>query len=246
MPTLPVVGILASDSRQIGARPLGSPLEGTVVHRFRCNRKMAVALRLRAQRPNHLRVAQVAAFAHVDVLAGEAQWVVRLDARWRFKGMRLDEQRHDFRKAAERNRNEYQDAEKGCVLLDCFVVPVAARHGLPPVSRKPETAPVPAALGLGNGDRDRLDQPGPRRRGGVPEVPRHHHHTGQDDDAGEPAHGIHSHDGDQAVDEWISQRAVGTGGAPHQKLNGAGNPHGEYIDQHAAGVQPEMQLHRGA
>ena len=106
---------------------------------------MTVSLRLRAERANHLRVAQVTALAHVDVLAGEAQWIVRLDPRWRCNGMRLDEQRHDFRKAAERNRNEYQDAEQGRVLLDRFVVLVAARHGLLPVSRTPATAPAPAA-----------------------------------------------------------------------------------------------------
>ena len=106
---------------------------------------MTVSLRLRAERANHLRVAQVTSFAHVDVLAGEAQWIVRLDARWWFKGLRLDEQRHDFRKAAERNRDEYQDAEQSRVLLDRFVVLVAARHGLLPVSRKPATAPALAA-----------------------------------------------------------------------------------------------------
>ena len=50
---------------------------------------MTVSLRLGAQRANHLRVAQVTAFAHVDVLAGEAQGIVRLDARRRADGMRL-------------------------------------------------------------------------------------------------------------------------------------------------------------
>jgi hypothetical protein len=73
---------------------------------------MTVTLRLGAQRTNHLRVARVAALAHIDVLAGETQRIVRLDARRWFKGMGLDEQRQDFRKATERYGNEYQDAER--------------------------------------------------------------------------------------------------------------------------------------
>ncbi len=132
-------------AREIRARALGAPLERAVVHRFGGHREMTVALRFGAQRANHLRVAQVTALAHVDVLAGEAQRIVRLNARRRTDRMRLNEQRHDFRQAAERHHDERQDAEQGGVLLDRFEVLVAARHGALPVSRRPATASALAA-----------------------------------------------------------------------------------------------------
>src|SRR5262245_26663952 len=44
-----------------------------------------------------------------------------------------------------------------------------------------------ARLRFRYGDRDRLDQPRARRRGGVPQVPCHHHHAGKDEHAAKPA-----------------------------------------------------------
>ena len=97
---LPRVGVLAADAREIGTGALRAPLERPVVHRLGGDRVVAVALRLGTQRADHLRVAQIAALAHVDVLAGEAQRVVRLDPRRRRDRVRLDEQRRDLGQAA--------------------------------------------------------------------------------------------------------------------------------------------------
>src|SRR5215468_348011 len=84
-------------------------------------------------------------------------------------------------------------------------------------------------LGLRNRNRDRLDEPRARRRGGVPQVPRHHDHAAQDEHAGEPAHHIEPLDGDQAVDEGIGERPVGASRAPHEALSDPRGPHGEYV-----------------
>ena len=85
---MPVVGVAAADARQVGPGALRAELERVVVHRFARQRVRPVALGLRAERPDHLRVAEVAALADVDVAARESQRLVRLDARGRLRDRR--------------------------------------------------------------------------------------------------------------------------------------------------------------
>ena len=73
MVAVPFVGIFAADAREIRAGALRAPLERVVVHAFGGQRIMAVALDLVAQRADHLRVAEIAAFAHVNIASGELE-----------------------------------------------------------------------------------------------------------------------------------------------------------------------------
>jgi hypothetical protein len=74
---MPLVAIAAADARQVRPGALAAPLERAVVDELARHRVVAVALGLGAERPDHLRVAVVAALAHVDVAAGELQGRVR-------------------------------------------------------------------------------------------------------------------------------------------------------------------------
>ena len=128
---LPLVGVLAADARQVRPGALGAPLERTVVDGFARIRNCAIALCFEAQGADHLRMALIAGFAHIDVLAREAQRIVGLDSRRRFDGMRPGEQRHDLRQSAERHHDRDQYAEHACMLFDAlqrsgFLVP--CRH----------------------------------------------------------------------------------------------------------------------
>ena len=57
MIAVPVVGILAADAGEIGTGALRAPLERPVIHALGCERIVAVALDLVAQRTDHLRMA---------------------------------------------------------------------------------------------------------------------------------------------------------------------------------------------
>ena len=180
MQALPRVGILAADAREIGTGAFRAPLERPVVHRFGDGRVSAVALRFGAQRADHLRVTEVAALAHVDVLSREAQRVVRLHPRRRSDRVRLDEERRELGQASQRHHHDDQDAEQPCVLLDRLEVLVAACHRALPSAGGRQRRRHLRRLGLRNRHRDRLDQVRARRRGGVPEVPRHDDHAARE------------------------------------------------------------------
>ena len=77
---MPVVGIFGADPRQIGPGALRAPLERMVVHAFGRQGIVAIAFDLIAQRPDHLRVAEVATFANVDVAPSQLERRVRPDA----------------------------------------------------------------------------------------------------------------------------------------------------------------------
>src|SRR6185312_2175024 len=121
---LPVVGVLAAHAGEVRPGALGTPLERPVVDRFLGGGVVAVALGLETQRADHLRVAEVAALAHVDVLAGQPQRIVRMHVRRRLERMRLDEQRGDLGESAQRDHDRDADAEQAGVLLDRFEMPV--------------------------------------------------------------------------------------------------------------------------
>ena len=80
---MPFIAVASADARQIRAGALGAELERVVVDELAGDRVVPIALGLGAQRPDHLRVAVVAALAHVDVAARELERRVRLDARCR-------------------------------------------------------------------------------------------------------------------------------------------------------------------
>src|SRR5690606_34746471 len=150
MQPVPFVAVLAADAREVRARALRSPLERTVVDELAGHRVVAVALRLEAQRADHLRVTRVAAFAHVDVASGEPQRVVRLDARRGLRLVRLHEERRDLREAAERNHERDQDSKEPGVLLDRCEVTVLKLHRTAPRSSIARTAAEARGSGSGS------------------------------------------------------------------------------------------------
>src|SRR5438552_2606883 len=73
MPHVPFVRIFVAHARQIGPGSLRSPEHRVVIFGFDGKRIRAVAFYLIAQCPDHLRMAGVAAFADVDVAAGDLE-----------------------------------------------------------------------------------------------------------------------------------------------------------------------------
>ena len=110
MIAVPIVGIFAADPRQIGAVALRAPLERMIVLALGGERIMPVALDLVAQRPDHLRVAQIAALADIDIAAGELERRIGPHAVRRLDRAFQIEQRHDFDEAAD--RDDDQDADQ--------------------------------------------------------------------------------------------------------------------------------------
>ena len=121
---VPVVGIFAADAGEIGPGALGAPLERPVVHALGRERVMAVAFDLVAQRTDHLRMAEIAAFAHIDVAAGELERRIGPHTVDLFDRVLEVEQRHDLDQAADRDHDQDADEENDRVLLeDCVFVP---------------------------------------------------------------------------------------------------------------------------
>jgi hypothetical protein len=85
---------------------------------------VAVALGFVAQRPDHLRVAVVAALAHVDVAAGQFQRRIGPHARHRLdRALGLEDQRHDLDEAADGHDHQRSaDGQQDRVLLENFLV----------------------------------------------------------------------------------------------------------------------------
>ena len=77
----------------------------------------------------------------------------------------------------------------------------------------------------------------------MPEIPEHHAHAGEREQAAQPAHHVEGFDGQQAFDKGMGQGAVGQGFTPHQPFNDTRRPHAADIEEGAGDVQPEMKLH---
>ncbi len=106
MRDMPVVGIFGADARQIRTGTLRPPLERMVVHAFGGERVVTVTLDLVAQRPDHLRVAEIASFADVDVAPGQLQRRVGPHAVDHFDRALQIEQRRDLDETADRDDRE--------------------------------------------------------------------------------------------------------------------------------------------
>ena len=91
---------------QVRAVTLGTPLERMVVHAFRGERIMAVALDLVAQRADHLRVAEIASLADVDVESREFQWRIGTNAIDLLDRALQVEERNDLDDAADGDRHD--------------------------------------------------------------------------------------------------------------------------------------------
>src|SRR4029079_6102064 len=104
-----------------------------VVHAFGRERIMAVTLDLVAQGADHLRVAEIAAFADVDIALGEFERGIRPDAIARLDRAFQIEQRLDFHEAADRDHGEdAYDQDDRVALQD--LVPAPERHLAAPYS----------------------------------------------------------------------------------------------------------------
>src|SRR5215831_8557700 len=89
---------------------LRPPLKRMVVHALRRQRVMSVTLDLVAQRPDHLRMAQIATFAHIDVASGEFERRIGTHALHLFDRALEIEQRRYFHDAA--NGDDQEDADR--------------------------------------------------------------------------------------------------------------------------------------
>ncbi len=118
MVAVPIVGIFAADPRQIGAVALRAPLKRMIVLALGGKRIMAVTLDLVAQRPDHLRMAQITAFADIDIAAGEFVRRIRPHAVCGFDGALQVEQRHHFDEAADCDHDQNADQQQDRIALD--------------------------------------------------------------------------------------------------------------------------------
>jgi hypothetical protein len=106
---VPVVGVLAADAGQVGTGALGPPLERVVVHALGREAVVAVAFDLVAERADHLRVADVAALADVDVAARQFERRVGAHPFDLLDRVLDPEERRDLDDAAD--RDDQQDAD---------------------------------------------------------------------------------------------------------------------------------------
>src|SRR5215213_4759735 len=115
---MPLVGVFAADAREIRAGSLRSPLERPVVHALGRERVVTVTLDFVTQRADHLRVAVVAALAHIDVAASELERRIGPHAVYLLDRALEVEQRRDLDEAADRDYDQNADDENNGVLLE--------------------------------------------------------------------------------------------------------------------------------
>src|SRR6266567_6762354 len=124
---VPFVGIFGADTREIRSGALRAPLERVVVHALRRERIMAIAFDLVTQRPDHLRVAEIAAFPDVDIATGKLQRGIRPDSIDHLDRTLEIEQRGNLDEATDRDHREDAHDEDDRVLLE-NMVPGPERH----------------------------------------------------------------------------------------------------------------------
>ena len=225
---------------QVGPGALAAPLERVVIDELAGHRVVAVAQRLGAERPDHLRVAVVAALADVDVAPGQLQRGVGLEALapagWSTSGRtaaRSRPGRRPPRRAGSArssgscwSRSSRDQPGAWCCAM-VFVLRSAAQAWA-------------AASGIGTRARPC------RARTVITDVPDHDQHAAQVQQAAEQADHVEREGRLDALDEGVDQRAVGVDRAPHQALHHAGDPHRGDVQHDADGGDPEVQLDRRA
>src|ERR1035438_6709722 len=104
---------------------------------------MAVALDLVAQRADHLRMAEIAAFAHIDVAPGELERRIGTHAVDLFDRVLQIEQRHDLDQSADGDDDQNADHQNDRILFEDGVF-LPKRHCLcpPPYSAGASTTPA--------------------------------------------------------------------------------------------------------
>ena len=118
---MPIIRIFATNTRQIRTGAFAAPLEGAVIHAFFGDGVVTVAFRFPAEGADHLRVAAVAAFAHVDIETGKAQRFIGFDVAVFRMHLVVKEQRHDLHQAAPDDGKEGEKAEDDDAFFDAFV-----------------------------------------------------------------------------------------------------------------------------
>src|SRR5690606_39873021 len=93
-----------------------------VVDAFTCDRVMAVALGLGAERTDHLRVAAHAAFLDIDVATFQLQRGVGLYAFHRLVDGVLEDQRDDLSQTADADCRDHEQRQQADVLFEYFVL----------------------------------------------------------------------------------------------------------------------------
>src|SRR5690606_16586928 len=118
---VPVDGVAAADAGQVRTGTLGAPQDRVVPDALAGDGVVAVALGFGAERTDHLRVADVAALADVDVAAFQLQRGVGLHAVHRLVDHILEEQRDDLRQAPDGDGDDHENGQQADVLLENFV-----------------------------------------------------------------------------------------------------------------------------
>jgi hypothetical protein len=127
---VPFVGIFAADAREVRPGALRAPLKRMVVHALGGERIMAVAFDLVAQGADHLRMAQIAALAHVDVAAGKLERRVGPHAVDLLDRALEVEQRRNLEDSTDRDHQQNADDQQDRVVLENAVAG-HQRHGVP-------------------------------------------------------------------------------------------------------------------
>ncbi len=127
VPHMPFVRIFVAHARDVRPGPLRSPEHRMIVFGFDGERVRPVALDFVAQRPDHLRMAGVAAFADVDVAACDLERRVDAHARGLFDGLVDREQGYDLHRTADGgNDDDAQHQADGLALEPVMQVEHAA------------------------------------------------------------------------------------------------------------------------
>ena len=119
---VPFIRVTSPDTGQIGPGAFRSPLERMIIDRFRGQRIRAIALYLVPQRPDHLAVTDVAAFADVDVPARKLQRRIWPHTRDLLDRILQIEQRRDFDQTTDGDHDKAQSQQQRGISLDFFMV----------------------------------------------------------------------------------------------------------------------------
>src|SRR5271165_6715923 len=121
MGDMPSVGVFAAHPSQVGPIALGAPLERVVVHALRRKRIMAVPLNLVPESPDHLAMAKIAAFAHIDVPACKLERRIRPHALYSLKRAFQIKERNDLDQSTDRDDDQNAEKEEERIRLQQIV-----------------------------------------------------------------------------------------------------------------------------